>query len=148
MAGIAGALGSLAGRGVGLAAQGAAGVAGATTGFVGGMISPVLKFFNDVIKQRAAATEQAERKREARDDKIVEICEVVWKEPIATQRVVVEKEVARAPAPAPPVPEEGPASAPRPEGAPGADQPKGNARLQIENSPRISEELALRTRDQ
>ena len=149
MAGIAGALGGLAGRGVGIAAQGAAGVAGATTGFVGGMISPVLKFFNDVIKQRVAAADETTKKREARDDKIVAICEAIWKEPIATQRLVVEKEVARAPrASAPPGPEEGPASAPRPEGAPGADQPKGNARLQIINSPHISEEVPLRSQGQ
>ena len=117
MATIAGALGGLAGRGVGLAAQGAAGVAGATTGFVGGIISPVLKFFNDVIKQRAAAAEQAERKREARDDKIVEICEVVWKEPIATQRVVVEKVMPPAPSARAPAPAPAPARAPAPASA-------------------------------
>lgn len=128
MAGIAAGLGKLAGKGVGVAAQGAAGVAGATTGFVGGMISPVLKFFNDVVKQRVAAAEQASLKREARDDKIVEICEVIWKEPIATQTLIVNKEMPPAPAPTP-------------------DTSSG-ALLQIENTPPRSEELALRNRDQ
>jgi hypothetical protein len=156
-------LGKFAGKRVGAAAGAAAGVAGATTGFVGGMISPVIQFFNDIIKQRVAAADEATKKREARDDKIVAICEAIWEEPIVTQRLVVEKEVARAPrASAPPGPEEGPASAPRPEGAPGADQPKGNAPLQIQNSrrpaegtplqiqnsPASSEKLALRTRDE
>jgi hypothetical protein len=120
MSGIAAGLGKLAGKGVGVAAQGAAGVAGATTGFVGGIISPVLKFFSDIIKQRVAAADEAGRKREARDEKIVAICEAIWKEPIA-------KEVARAP--------------------PGSYQTEG-ALLQIENPPRISEELALRSQDQ
>ena len=128
MAGIAAGLGKLAGKGVGVAAQGAAGVAGATTGFVGGMISPLLKFFNDVVKQRVAAAEQASLKREARDDKIVEICEVIWKGPIATQTLIVNKEMPPAPAPTP-------------------DTSSG-APLQIENSPPRSEELALRNRDQ
>jgi hypothetical protein len=130
MAGIAAGLGKLAGKGVGVAAQGAAGVAGATTGFVGGMISPVLKFFNDVIKQRVAAADEATKKREARDDKIVEICEAIWKGPIATQTLRVNKEVAPAPAPAP------------------TPNTSSGAPLQIENSPLRSEELALRNRDQ
>lgn len=81
--------GGIAGRTVGAAAQGAAGVTGATTGFAVGMISPVIKFFNDVITQRVAAAAEAGRKREARDDKIVEICEVNWKEPIVTHKLIV-----------------------------------------------------------
>jgi hypothetical protein len=167
MAGIAGALGGLAGRGVGIAAQGAAGVAGATTGFVGGMISPLLKFFNDVIKQRIAAADEAAKKREARDDKIVEICEAVWKEDVVIKTLVVEKEVplptTRAVQPegsgtepkgnAPRLLENAPrpeGNAPRPEGS--GTEPKGNAPrllenapLRLENSPPISEELALRS---
>ena len=99
MADIAAGLGKFAGKGVGAAAGAAAGVAGATTGFVGGMISPVIQFFNDVIKQRVAAADEAARKREARDDKIVEICEVVWKEPIHTQTLTVKKEMPPAPRP-------------------------------------------------
>ncbi len=127
-------LGKLAGRGVGVAAQGAAGVAGATTGFVGAMISPLLNFFNDIIKQRVAAADEATKKREARDDKIVEICEAIWKEPIVTQRLVVEKEM-------PPAP-----SAPRPEGATesavNASRPAEGARrapMLLENASRPAE---------
>jgi len=154
MAGIASGLGGLAGRGVGIAAQGAAGVAGATTGFVGGMISPVIQFFNDVIKQRIAAADEAGRKREARDDKIVEICEVNWKEDVVIKTLVVKKEVP----PAPPR-EEVEGSNPkaldntaRPaEGAPlqiqNSPRPAEGAPLQIQNSPRISEELVLRNKD-
>jgi hypothetical protein len=160
MAGIAGALGGLAGRGVGVAAQGAAGVAGAATGFGGAIISPLLKFFNDVIKLRIAAADEAAKKREARDDKIVEICEAVWKEDLVIKTLVVEKEVPLATTRA--VQPEG--NAPRPEGS-GTEQ-KGNAPrllenaprllenaprpaegapLQLENSPPISQELALRS---
>ena len=142
---MASALGKLAGKGIGVAAQGAAGVAGATTGFVGGMISPVLKFFNDVIKQRVAAADEATKKREARDDKIVEICEAIWKEPIATQTLRVNKEVAPDPGPEGPAPgPEGPAPAPGPEE--GTPDTSSGATLQIENSPARSKELALRTR--
>ena len=126
MASVATKLGSGLGGLTGQVAQGAAGVAGATTGFVGAMISPLLKFFNDIIKQRVAAADEATKKREARDDKIVEICEAIWKEAIVTQTLTVKKEMPSAPAPAP---EEG-------------------TRLQIENSPRISEELALRSQGQ
>lgn len=135
MAGIAGALGSGLGGLTGRVAQGAAGVTGATTGFVGAMISPLLNFFNDIIKQRVAAADEATKKREARDDKIVEICEAIWKEPIVTQRLVVEKEMP---------------SAPRPEGATesavNASRPAEGARrapMLLENAPRPAEGAPL-----
>ena len=76
--GLAGTLGGLAGKGVSVAAQGTAMAASATTGFIGGMISPLVKFFNDFTKQRVAAADEATKKREARDHKIVEICDVYW----------------------------------------------------------------------
>ena len=80
MAGLAGTLGGIAGSGAKLAAAGTAGVAGAGVGFVGGIISPVIKFFNDLIKQRIAAADEAGVKREKYDDKIVEICKTYWNE--------------------------------------------------------------------
>ena len=70
----------LLGKGAGVAAQGTAMAASATTGFVGGMISPLIKFFNDFTKQRVAAANETAKKRDARDQKIVEICEVYWNE--------------------------------------------------------------------
>jgi len=70
----------LLGKGVGVAAQGTAMAASATTGFVGGIISPLMKFFNDFTKQRIAAANEAAKKRDARDHKIVEICDVYWNE--------------------------------------------------------------------
>ena len=76
--GIASTLSGLAGKGVSVAAQGTAMAASATTGFIGGMISPLVKFFNDFTKQRVAAADEATKKREARDHKIVEICDVYW----------------------------------------------------------------------
>ena len=89
-------LSKLAGKSAGDAAAGVVTEAtrgtSAVTGFFGGMISPLLKFFNDVIKQRAAAADEAAKKREARDDKIVEICEKIWKEELAIKTLVVEKE--------------------------------------------------------
>ena len=78
MASLAAGFGKLAGRGVGAAAGTAAGVAGATTGFVGGIISPVIKFFSDLVDQRIKAAEKARKIREARDEKIVEICHANW----------------------------------------------------------------------
>jgi len=160
MASVVAGLGKLAGRGVGVAAQGAAGVAGAVTGFGGAIISPLLNFFNDFIKLRIAAADEAAKKREARDDKIVEICEAVWKEELVIKTLVVEKEVPLATTRA--VQPEGSGTeqkgnAPRPDGnaprllenAPrlleNARQPAEGAPLQLENSPPISEELALRS---
>ena len=112
MSGIAGALGSGLGGLTGGVAKGAAGVAGATTGFVGGMISPVIQFFNDIIKQRVAAAVEATKEREARDVKIVEICEAIWEEPIPTQKLTVKKEMP--PAPRPEDATESAVNAPRP----------------------------------
>lgn len=150
---VASRLGGLAGRGVGVAAQGAAGVAGAVTGFGGAIISPLLNFFNDFIKLRIAAADEAAKKREARDDKIVEICEAVWKEELVIKTLVLEKEVplanTRAIQPEASATEQK-GNAPRPDG--NAPQPKENAPrpaegapLQLENSPPISQELALRS---
>ncbi len=157
---VASGLGGLAGRGVGVAAQGAAGVAGAVTGFGGAIISPLLNFFNDFIKLRIAAADEAAKKREARDDKIVEICEAVWKEDLLIKTLVVEKEVPLANTRA--VQPEGSDTKPNgnaPRLLENAPQPKGNAPrllenapqpaegapLQLENSPPISQELALRS---
>ena len=93
MASLAAGLGKLAGRGVGAAAGTAAGVAGATTGFVGGIISPVLKFFSDLVDQRIKAAEKARKIREARDEKIEQICELNWKEELEEKKETPLREV-------------------------------------------------------
>ena len=73
--------------------QGLTGTASVATGFLGSMLSPMAKFFNDIVKLRVAAAHEATKKREARDEKIEQICELNWKEELEEKKETPLREV-------------------------------------------------------